>query len=189
MPFLADVRRSLEGAALLARLDPSGMERFDLSVEGFWRSFSAALIAAPPYGVLLADRYGREGMGPHVGQVLSAEFLGYALGWIAFPIAALFLTRMLGLGARYVALIVAGNWAAVLQVGLLAAAVIVAGFLPESQRGPIALTVTLAAVAYQWFVVRAALQTSGLIAFGIVVVDVLLSVLLNLFTDSLLQPA
>lgn len=187
MPFLADARRSLEGAALLARLDRSGMDRFDLSVDGFWRSFMAALVAAPPYLVLLADRYEREETGPHIGNVLFIEVISYALGWIAFPLVAVFLARMLGLGSRYIALVVANNWAAVLQVSLVALSVIAAGFLPESQQGPLTLTAILAALAYQWFVIRTALQASGLIALGLVVLDVLMSLMLNLTVDRFLQ--
>lgn len=187
MPLLADARRGLEGATLLARLDRRGMDRFNLSIEGFWRSFSAALVAAPPYLVLLGERYGREGPGAHVGEVMLVEVLSYGAGWIAFPLAAVFLTRLLGLGSRYVALIVAGNWAAVLQVSLLALTVLVAGFLPEAQRAALALTATVVAVAYQWFVIRTALQTSGLTAFGLVVVDILISVMINLGSDALIH--
>jgi hypothetical protein len=187
MPFLADVQRGLDGAVRLARLDRTGMERLDLTVDGFWRSFLAAVVASPFYLVLVMDQYGRTGTGPHLGNVIFAEVAGYLLGWVAFPVAAIFLTRILGLGARYVALIVAGNWAAVLQAALLAATALVAGLFPDQPAAVLRLVATAVAVAYHWFVFRTALETTGGIAFGLVVVDLLLAVLLNLATDAWVQ--
>lgn len=184
MPFLADVQLGLEGAVRLARLDANGMARFDLTVEGFWRSFLAAVVASPFYLVLVMDQYGRTGTGPHLGRVVLAEVVGYLLGWVIFPVAAIFLTRLLGLGARYVALIVAGNWAAVLQAALLAATALVAGLFPDQLAGMLRLTGTSLAIAYHWFVFRTALATTGGTAFGLVVIDLLLAVLLNLATDA-----
>ena len=45
MPSMADTKRALEGAWLIARRDPGAMSRFDLTVEGFWASFFAAVVA------------------------------------------------------------------------------------------------------------------------------------------------
>jgi hypothetical protein len=56
--------RSLRGAWLLARGDAAGMGLLDLTVEGFWNSFAAALVAAPAYVLLLADRYAGPGCRP-----------------------------------------------------------------------------------------------------------------------------
>jgi hypothetical protein len=53
MPSYAEIQRALQGAWLLARGDTRGMGLFDLSVEGFWRSFAAALLAAPAYVLVL----------------------------------------------------------------------------------------------------------------------------------------
>jgi hypothetical protein len=119
--------------------------------------------------------------------VVFAEVIGYTLGWVAFPVAAIFLTRLLGLGARYVALIVAGNWSAVLQAALLAATALVANMFADQSAAMIRLAATAVAVAYHWFVFRTALETTGGIAFGLVVVDLLLAVLLNLATDAWIQ--
>ena len=47
MPDHDSVIRSIYGAWRLALLDPSGLNWFDVSIEGFWRSFFAAAIVAP----------------------------------------------------------------------------------------------------------------------------------------------
>jgi hypothetical protein len=187
MPGLAYIRRSLEGAWLLARLDPTAMDRFDLSVEGFWRSFTAALVAAPAYLLLVISQYSDASAGPHLGTIVLVEALGYGLSWIAFPTVAIFATKLLGLSHRYVALVVAGNWAAVLQLSLLAASLVVGAPLSDGLRSFLALAAVLSAVTYQWIVIRTALQTTGTVAFALVITDVLVSVLINMATSNLLQ--
>ena len=101
--------------------------------------------------------------------------------------AAIFLTRLLGLGRRYVPLIVAGNWSALPQIGFLLTALVVSLVLPPL-RPLVYLAATLAAVVYQWFVARSALQTSSSIALAMVVVDFLLSMGISLAADGFLLP-
>jgi hypothetical protein len=187
MPNTAEIRRSLEGAWLLARLDPTAMSHFDLSVEGFWRSFFAAVVAAPPYMLLVANQYSNTGAGAHIGVVVFVEVLSYILSWLAFPVLAAFATKLLGLSHRYVALVVATNWAAVLQVTLLAGTMLLTGLLPEGHRSFLALAATLAAVTYQWLVIKTSLETTGSVAFALVIADVLVAVLVNMGTASLIQ--
>jgi hypothetical protein len=187
IPSQAEIKRAVEGALLLARANPAGMTRFDFSVDGFWRSFSAILIAAPAYLLLLVDRYSTTGLGAHIGAVAMVEALAYVIGWCAFPVAAIFLTRMLGLGGRYVALVVAGNWCGVLQVLLLAAAVLLGSLLPQTMRGVVGLATLIAVLTYQWFVIRTALETTSGTAAALVLVDILLSMLVHEGADALLQ--
>lgn len=189
MPSLPELRSAFEGALLLARGNPAGMARFDLTVEGFWRSFLAMVIAAPAYILLLVDQYSTSGVGAHIGVVVMVEALAYVVGWCAFPVAAILLTRLLGLGSRYVALVVAGNWCGLVQVLILGAAVLVAGLAPAAVRGLVGLAALLAVLTYQWFVVRTALGTSSGIAAALVVVDVLLSMLVHQGADMLIHAA
>jgi hypothetical protein len=184
---MAEIKRALEGAWLIARQDPSAMSRFDLTVEGFWASFFAAVLAAPGWVVLVVDQYSRQGLGPNLGEVVLIETLAYAIRWIAFPLFALVLTQMLGLGRRYVPLIVASNWGSVLRVALLAAAALIGGFLPDPLGLTLAFFAGLVTLAYQWQIFRTALETTGLIAAGLILVDILLSVLIQLSADGLIQ--
>ena len=57
MPSANQVMYALYGAYRLARFDAAGMRYFETSIEGFWRSFFAAVIVAPPYALLLFLRY------------------------------------------------------------------------------------------------------------------------------------
>jgi hypothetical protein len=189
MPSYAEIERALQGAWLLARGETRGMGLFDLSVEGFWKSFAAALLAAPAYLLVLLEQYAVLGRPEHLAGTVAAEILAYACGWLAFPVAAAFLTRLLGLGGRYVPLVVASNWGAMLQIGLYTVVVLVSLILPGEPRTLLLLAATAAVLVYQWFVIRTALETSGGIAFGFVVFDVLLSVAVTRGIDGLLQPS
>ena len=189
MPSQAEIARALDGALLLAKGDVRGLDRFDLSIEGFWASFAAALVAAPAYALILAEQYAVTGGPQGLLGTLLAEAIAYGGGRIAFPVAAIFLTRLLGLGTRYIPLIVALNWAAVLQIALYAALVVVTLLLPADLRTLLLFLATIAVLVYQWFVIRTALRTTGTTAFGLVVIDVLLSVAVSRVLDALLQPA
>lgn len=189
MPSRAEILRALNGAWLLARGDPRGLDWFDLTVDGFWASFAAALIVAPAYALLLLEQYGRLGWPEELGSTIVAEALTFVLGWVLFPVLAIFLTRALGLSARYVPLIVAGNWSAVVQVGLYCAVAFLAVAMPDAVRSMLLLAATLVVLVYQWFVARTALQTTGLVAATLVAADIVLSLTLNRALDTLLQPA
>ncbi|MDF1585666.1 hypothetical protein [Marinimicrococcus flavescens] len=182
--MIDEIKRSLLGAWLLARQNTRGMELFDLSVEGFFRSFMAALVAAPVYLLLTIDRYQTAGMPAELGSVVALETVSYALSWIAFPLVAILLTRLLGLGHRYVPLIVAGNWAAVLQVGFFLVALLLSAILPPAMRALLLFAATVAVLLYQWFVIRTALGTTGGTAAGVLAVNVLLDTILSLLTGS-----
>jgi hypothetical protein len=186
IPDGVEVARSLYGAWRLALLDASGMRHFNLSVEGFWRSFFAAVIVAPGYALLVVQRTLDRPEGYALGSTVVIESIAYVIAWAAFPLAAVVLTQLLGLGRHYVELIVAVNWAAVLQVAAFLAVVVLSLILPEA-LGALLLTIaTGALMVYQWFVMRTALRTTGGVALALVLVDLLLSTVINVSADRLL---
>lgn len=185
MPGLNEIARSLFGVYRLARLDADGMNDLDLSIGGFWRSFFAMVIVAPGYAVLVAQKLAAaEGEVP-LAWAIVVEVVAYVVGWIAFPIAAIFLTRMFGLAHNYVPLVVATNWAAVLQMAVVLGAILLAAGLSTELGGLVMLAATLAVVAYQWLVIRVSLDTTGMTAFTMLAVDLVLSSIVNLLADAM----
>jgi hypothetical protein len=183
----AEVRRGLAGALAILRREPAAMALFDLTPDGFFRSFQAMLVAAPAYALLLLARLASEGTAVALPLVLLVEGLGYVAGWLAFPLAAALVLHGLGQGRRLVPLVVAGNWAAVLQIGFVLAAVLVAAALPGPTAAAVTTTATLAALAYQWLVVRTALEAPGAVAAGFVLLDVVVSLLVHGATERALD--
>jgi hypothetical protein len=183
IPDQAEVYRSLYGAYRLARLDPRGMLLFNLTFEGFWRSFFAAVLVAPAYAILIAERLAGREETLDLGRVILVQGGAYVLSWAAFPIAAIVLTRMLGLGSHYSALIIAANWAAVLQVGVFFAALVVSLVLSNGLGNFLLMVVTFAILFYQWFIFRTALETTGGTALALLMVDLILNTAINVTAD------
>ena len=113
------------------------------------------------------------------------ETLGYAISWAAFPLIAIVATQLLGLSRNYAAMIIAANWAAVIQIGAFLVAVAL-GFVLPAFAGFVVTLATVAILVYQWFVFRTALNTTGGIAIALVLVDLLVNAAISLTADSLL---
>lgn len=174
---LAYVLAQLRAALAIARREPNPMQGFDLTIDGFWRSFWAAFICLPGF-LLLSQAWDAE-----AAFSWPRELLAYVVGWAAFPLAMVPVSRMLDLADRYVALIVAANWAAVLQMVAFVIAVGLGRSLP-APVGPLVLLVgTVLVILYQYRVIRVSLGTTVGIAAGLTLLEFVLGVMIDgLFT-------
>ncbi|WGF89295.1 hypothetical protein [Marinivivus vitaminiproducens] len=184
IPSQAEIRSSLQGAFRLARFDEGGVHDFNLSLPGFWQSFFAAVLVAPGYVLLVAQKAANEPEPIDLGLFGLVELVGFVLSWIVFPLAAIPLTRLLGLDHRYAVLIIASNWAKVVQMIAFLASLLVAAILPPEGGAPVILIVTVAILVYQWFIARVTLDTSASIAAGVVAVDLLLGIFVSGLIES-----
>jgi len=184
---LAAAYRGIAGALRLARLDPSAIRDFDGSIEGFWKSFQAAIVAAPLFALLILLRTTEHPLSSDPLRALFIEAIGYVIGWTAFPLAAWYLANALGKSQRYLTYIVAYNWANVLQVTAFVpvAALSALGVAPQSVIVFAALLLTGSIVYYQFFIVRSALDIEPLPALGFVVVDLMLGLAIDAFETAL----
>jgi hypothetical protein len=169
----------LFGAWRLANLDRRGMEFFDKTVEGFWRSFWAAALTAPPYALLVLLQLNQRQLDWDPLRVLLIEIIGYTIAWTAFPLAAFYLLAALGKQQRFVAYIVAYNWANVIQMAVMlpVAALEAADGLPGPITGIVFIAAFAAVIYYQYFIARVALEVDAPIAIGLVFTDLMLGVL------------
>lgn len=183
-----EVVTALYGAYRLARFDPSGLDFFDATIAGFWRSFYAAVLVAPVYLLLLLIRYAQlaEQISPF--RFFAIEVIAYVIAWVAFPLIMASLARTLGRDAFFIRYIIAYNWGAVLQnalylpIAMLATGGLLAG--PSANAlGFLALSLIL---VYVWFITRTALEVAGGIAAAIVGLDLLLSIFINGYAEGML---
>lgn len=174
-----EVSYGLFGAWRLAHLDSRGMDYFDISVEGFWRSFWAAALMAPFYAVLVLLQLNERAIDWDPLRVLLVEAVGYVVAWTAFPLAAFYLLAALGKQQRYVGYIVAYNWANVVQMAVMlpVAALDASDGLPPAVSGMVFLAAFAAVMFYQFFVARVALEIDMPTAAGLVFIDLMLGVL------------
>ena len=182
----AEIRRSLRGALELLRGRAEGLAYFDLSVAGFWRSFTAILLVAPLYALDVA--VGSRGAGQTGTAYFALKALSYLADWLLFPVLIAVLAKPLDFGRLYVPYIVAYNWSSVVIAALFAPATLLVG-LGILGRGPaavIGLALTVVAARYRFVIARTALQARPATALGLVLLEFLLSVLVIAIFDRLM---
>jgi hypothetical protein len=163
-----EARLAVAGTLRLAIGDRGGLACFDRSLDGFWRSFRAAVICYPLYLLLLAMRitlaeWERSG-GWHI---VTVETIGYVIAWVAFPLLML--------------------WCQVPQSVLLVLVGIESetGILGARAGETIDLAAAFATLVYEWYIARIALETTGSAAAFVVLVDLVLGVTLSRVSGSL----
>jgi hypothetical protein len=172
---LRDAVYGLYGAYRLAWLDKSGLSFFDRTGEGALRSFAVLFFVLPAYALIVLLR--GEAAGDNLYPALALRMLSYVVGWLAYLLLCWHIARRIGREDRYAGFVVAYNWASVLQLGVyLPVEALIAGqWLPPNGIAAIAILILLASAAYQWFVTKASLEISGLMAVGFVLTDMLVT--------------
>jgi hypothetical protein len=192
---LAYVRGQLETALRVARLDRDAVRDFDQSIDGFFRSFYGIILCAPAYVfIILAERrmaasavaeFPADGFLPpppiSLGY-LTLETLIYVVYWLSFPVAMIFLARLIGAGSRYVPFVVAYNWTncIVLFATVLPYLFYLAGIVPIAGAFFLSFPILLFALSYRWIVAVESLETTAMTAVGIVLFDFLLGLFVEL---------
>lgn len=180
MLTIRELVRSIYGTWRLAHLDPGGMVFFDATTEGFWRSFRVAILLLPIELLALGLRLGMQPSEAGFGRILAVDLIGYAIGWMAFPLAAYYLVAALGREKEYVGYIVAYNWSSILQMGVhLVVLTLAAGqMLPDLALDLLDWIALAAVLGYVWFIAKTALRIGNLPAVGLVAIDVMISFLI-----------
>ena len=183
-----EVQLALAGCLRLARGDRGGLACFDRSLDGFWRSFRAAVICYPLYLVLLAMRVSMAEWQTSGGwRIVTVETIGYVVAWVAFPLLMLNVVRWIGRVDRFFDFMVPYNWCQVPQSALfvLVGLVSAGGVLSTQASEAMDLAAAIATLLYEWFIARVALDTTGLVAVFVVVLDLVLGVLISRVTGGL----
>jgi hypothetical protein len=173
-----EVQTAVGGALRLAVGDRRGLKFFDVSIEGFWRSFRAGLICYPLYLLLVGFRvtdaqWEMSGVAP----ILAVETIAYVISWVGFPLLILPVSRQFGRGDRFLSFMVAYNWAQIPQTALfvLVGLAGATGLQPPSGAHLAGLLAAIAALVYEWYIARVALAVNGTQATLVVIIDLLLS--------------
>ncbi len=178
MPGWPEISSSIYGAYRLARLDAGGLGYFNMSVDGFWRSFFAAVIVAPAYVIIVLLR---DAADPADAATMTPEITAYVIGWIFWPLIMLVVARLFGLLTNFVGYIIVYNWSNVIQVAVLLPIALIteSGGVPEAVAPVLTMIATVYVLFYLWFVARTALGAASWTAAAIVVLDVISGLLLS----------
>ena len=190
MPATAwlEVRLALVGAFRLAKGDRGGLSCFDRSLDGFWRSFRAAVIAYPLYLILLMMRVTIAEWERSGGfYIIVVETIAYVIAWVAFPLAMLTVTRWLNRSHRFFDFMVPYNWSQLPQSALfvLVGLQSTSDAISAQPAQVIEIAAAIAVLGYEWFIARVALETTAAAAALVVLVDLVLGVLISHVASSL----
>jgi len=174
---------ALYGAYRLCRFDRGGMAFFNVTKEGFWRSFFSAVMVAPIRAIMTLIElqntpFPVEASGERIFLI---EATSYLILVFAYPLATFYMCELLGRQQRYFGYIVAYNWVGVL-LALLALPFALLG-IDDLVPGEIAnfagLGVTAVSLVILWYVARTALEIPGVTATALVAIDFVLSIVIH----------
>jgi hypothetical protein len=183
-----EARLALTGLWRLAHGDHGGLGCFDRSVDGFWRSFRAAILCYPLYLVLLLMRVAEADWQNSGGlRIVTVETIGYIISWTAFPLAMLSVTRWIGRPRRFFDFMVPYNWYQLPQSVLFVLVGLASANATADSAAAQALAIAAAAVVigFEWYLARVALDTSRLSAVLVVLLDLALGSLIDWSAGSL----
>lgn len=181
----AEIRESLAAVVRLWRGDVSAFETFDRSLDGFWRSYTAALIGAPVHALLLLATRGQAAAPIDSVHDLAVEAIAYATTWLAWPLLIVAIAERLDRAERYFDYMVPYNWATLAQLLVLTAAALLRTILPGFLGGVLMLVAFAAVIHLQWFLARFGLQIGTGLAILVVIADFSLSFLVSGLADYL----
>jgi len=193
--MLPEITKSINGAWRIARMDQNALNYFNISIEGFWRSFIAILIVAPFYLIFLVlnhDQLSTTELSTEAATskefYVSMKLIAHILGWLVFPVVMIPISRLMDLSQRYIPYIIVWNWSNVLVMVVILPAVLI--FPPSEHSGQSAKLILMAAqitvLFYGYLVARAGLECKTLTAIGVVMLDLLFGLLFNLLAGRLI---
>ncbi len=187
-PSARDFAYGIYGAWRLLHFDRGGLAYFDASVEGFWKSFYAALLVAPGYVIAIAIHLADREVSAGPLGILIVQLAAYVIGWTAFPVVMHALCQGIGRSPEYIGYIVAFNWSKVIRMLVLLPVIVIAagGLLPKPLMQLVTLVAWVFVMAYAWYIARRALDLGGMGALGIVVLDFVIDVMITEAADGLL---
>ncbi len=184
MPSAEEIQQYLTGVwrMMLGRQD--GLKMLDLSVDGFWNSFFAMLVAAPPLivgWVGFANQFSAysDGFGDRVSVLLRVALVDFSV-WVLPLVALAIIAPRVGIGDRFVHLVVAGNWASALTAWIMLPPSLLDLFLPMAgeARNLLSFVLFLVTLVLTWRLTNVALGKGPAVATAVFVGMCFLSVFL-----------
>ncbi|TVQ33467.1 MAG: hypothetical protein EA356_12200 [Geminicoccaceae bacterium] len=172
------VQANVEGAFLLLKNDPGGMAAFDLSLRGFVQSFIAIAIVLPAYALAVVIQ--ALDLPPEIDPpTLGTRLWAYGLQWAAFVLTAVVLAKVMRREAHFVAYVIASNWAAVVQIGIVLVVVLLTTLTPPALTGLLLILMTVGLLVYDYRVARIAFAAPGFDGVAVVAIQFLVSLLVQ----------
>ncbi len=186
MPWSEEITRSIYALWRILKFDVDAVQYFNLTSDGFWRSFLVAGLGIPVVALLLLPMYNYPVSGEEKAVDLTAEFIGEIIGsWLllaSFPVLMIWITRLLNLSRNYVPFIIGWNWSIIASIVLLAPlSLLFASGLPTRELLGMAHWLDFTALMFFTVLVnKTCLDCTVMTAIGILVLEFVIAVMLDL---------
>lgn len=184
------IQRALTGVFRLSLHDEKGLSWFELSADGFFRSFWGIILSAPlyAYAVLGTMRAAQEipdteGTEVSLGIFLFLHFAYFLGGNLVFIAAMIPLSKLLDLQARFAPFVIAYNWGtfAAHLLGLVPVLAFGLGFIGPADGIALSYVVLGFMTYYRFASMHLALNAPATIAASLAIAEALLRWLVFLF--------
>lgn len=169
MPSAAEIQRYMTGAWRLMNGRADGVRLLDTSVEGFWDSFFAIVVAAPALAIgwiaSANDFQQFEMTASRFSLMIRLAVIDLCV-WIVPLVALALVVRRAGIADRFVAYVVSGNWASALLVWMMLPPTILRLVLPQTAdvASLLSLMLFLASLVLTWRQTNAVLNKGPAVA-------------------------
>jgi len=186
MPFLDrdEIARSLTGAWRVFLDKPDAAGFFDLTVNGFWRSFRAIVLMIPAYALTAAAEFQALVGSPAADfsglNFVFAKTIASGLDWITFPILLALVAEPLGITRSYTSFIIVRNWGAVLASAPFAVIdlLYIFGVFSEDATNVASLIFLIVQLRYNYLIASRTLGVGIGLAVAIVIADFAVSLMI-----------
>jgi hypothetical protein len=168
---------ALNGVGLLYKFDPRAWDFFDKTPNGFWSAYIVAVAVAPLHFAHRILDFDADDPSLTFAPYLIVQGLAYVFNWALFPFVMIYISRLLGRTNRFLSHMVPWVWMQLpLYVVLLASQILGdMGLLPQAVLEIVDPMVLIAYAVYGTYVAALGLQVQTATAFGVVVLDFVLS--------------
>ncbi|QOG08068.1 hypothetical protein IGS74_07795 [Aureimonas sp. OT7] len=117
VPSLAELLRYFSGILRLMQGKRDGLQRLNLSADGFWASFGAIIVSLPPMALSWVEFETVERQWPFIGSgvgAYAAHALADVTAWILPLLILIMAARHIGLRRKIGPIVIALNWSGAL---------------------------------------------------------------------------
>ena len=175
---------ALYGLWRLVRGDDSCFDYFSDTEAGFWRSFAAAAVLAPFQALYQVTVYLDTETPPPLFRLIAIESLEYIILWLLYPVVMLYAVQLLERKEHYFRYMTTYNWFQ-MGVGLIVLPMaILSGFnlIPAGLSGFVDSITFVMYIVYAIFIARGALHLSVGAGSGLVLLDIVLTLIVGQIT-------
>lgn len=176
MKLTDEIRRSLTGCYRFVRGDPQALGYFNLSVDGFYRSFTAMLLIVPAILIysLITGRLAEEEIS--VLRLALSELAITFTSWLAFLGAIFVLARYFDVAENFPTFVVVYNWSQLFITLIWLPLILFAMVLGAPSVLPFLSVMLLAASYYYlWYIIMRSLAVSIVSAIGFALLEFLIA--------------